>query len=243
MQFSDTTNLNGLIQSCEEWSRLGLAQISGDTNTLKRFTRLINNNYHKIVTMIFDSMDGWDFDDHNHGDRGFIKTYNLVKDQQYVQLPTSDKILKVKRAEITFDGVTTYKMAPIDIGEYGGVSTASEIANEFSQSEPFYDMIGQYVYIYPIPDAAVTNGLTLWISREIDEFTTADTTQEPGFDEPFHEMLAVGASRDYALQEGLPHAGDLNAVLQDYELRLRRYYSDKQEDRHLILKASTEDYS
>ncbi len=243
MQFSDTTNLTGLIQSAEEWSRLGKAQISGDTDRLARFTRLINNNYHKVVTMIFESMDGWDFDDPNHGDQGFIKTYNLVADQQYVSLPTSDKILKVKRAEITFDGSSWYHAAPIDVNEYGGVSTASDIANHFSQTEPYYDMVGQYVYIYPTPTGAVTDGLKLWIAREVDEFTSADTTQEPGFDEPFHEMLAVGASRDYAIQEGLNNAESLAAVFSEYEQRLRRYYGKKQDDRHLQLKSTNEDYN
>jgi len=240
MQFNDTTNLNGLIQSCEEWSRLGIGQISGNTNRLKRFTRLINNNYHKAVSAILESMDGWDFDDPNHGDTGFIKTYNLTADQQEVSLPLSDKILKVKRAEVSYDGSSWYRAMPIDINEYGGVSTTSDIAGHFSVTNPFYDMVGNYVYLYPVPGSSVTGGLKLWVTREIDEFTTADTTQEPGIAEPFHEMLAVGASRDYSLQEGLNNVADLTAVYSDYENRARRFYGSRQEDRHMVLKPNNE---
>jgi hypothetical protein len=243
MQFSDTTNLTGLIQSAEEWSRLGKAQISGNTDRLKRFTRLINSNYHKVVTSIFESMDGWDFDDPNHADTGFIKTYNLAADTQTVTLPTSDKILKIKRAEITYDGTNWYRAAPIDVNETNIASVQADINGHFVESAPYYDLQGNYVYLYPVPTAVSTNGLKLWIAREVDEFTTADTTQEPGFDEPFHEMLAVGASRDYAIQEGLANAESLAAVFSEYEQRLRRYYGKKQDDRHLVLKSTGEDYN
>lgn len=243
MMFNDSSGLTGLVQSCEQWARLGKAQISGNTDRLKRFTQLINNNYHKIVTIILESMDECDFDDPNHGNTGFIKTYNLVADTQTVTLPVSDKILKLKRVEVSYDGGTTWYLAsPIDVNEYGDVNTSARINSNFSQSSPFYDAQGNYVYLYPIPTANSTGGLKVWITREVDEFTTADTTQEPGIDEPFHEMLAVGASRDYALQEGLSHAADLNAVFQDYEVRLRRYYGSKQLDRRITMKATDENY-
>lgn len=242
MNFSDTTGLTGLIQSCEQWSRVGLAQISGNTNRLKRFTQLINNNYHKVVTMILESMDEWDFDDANLANTGFFKTYNITANTQTVTLPLSDKILKVKRVEITYDGTNWFLASPMDVNEYGGGTNQTDVNNSFSTSQPFYDIQGNYIYLYPVPTASVNNGLKVLVTREVDEFTTADTTQEPGIDEPFHEMLAVGASRDYALQEGLSHAGDLNAVLQDYEARLKRYYGSKQMDRRMTLKSTDESY-
>lgn len=243
MQFNDTSNLNGLIQSCEDWTGLGLAQISGDTNQLKRFTRLINTNYHKVVTMILESMDEWDFDDANIGDRGFIKTYNLTAATQYVTLPLSDKILKVKRVEVTYDGTNWYKAEPIDLNQYSGASTTAEIANNFSVTKPFYDLHGNYIYLYPVPTANVTGGLKVWVTREIDEFTTADTTQEPGVDEPFHQMIALGASLDYAMMKGLANVNLLAARYAESEQRLRQYYGNKQDDRVLKFGAAVEDYS
>ena len=244
MQFNDTTSRNGLIQSCELWTGLGTSQISGDATALKDFTRLINANYHKIVTMILESIGDWDFDDPNLDNTGFIKTYNLTASTQYVKLPLSDKILKVKRVEVTYDGVNWYKAEPMDISEYSpATSQSSNLSNDFSQSKPFYDLVGNYIYLYPVPNANVTAGLKLWITREVDEFTTSDTTQEPGFDEPFHEMLSVGASMDYALAKGLSNAGNIAAKLSDYELRLRRYYSDKEQDTKYIMKSAYVDYN
>lgn len=242
MVYNDTTTLNGLIQSCEFWTGKGNAQISGDVTALAEFTRLININYHKVVTMIFASMDEWDFDDINHADAGFIKTYNITSGTQTVALPASDKILKIKRAEITYDGTNWVRLNPMDINEYGGTSDAATIANNFTQSEPYYDMHGNYVYLYPIPNASVTAGLKLWITREIDEFTAADTTQSPGIDEPFHEMIAIGASLDYAFAKNLAATNGLAAKFVDYESRLKQYYGSKQADRAIVLKSSEVNY-
>lgn len=242
MQFSDTTSLNGLIQSCEFWTGKGNAQISGDATALAEFTRLINVNYHKVVTMILASMDEIDFDDPNLANTGFIKTYNLVAGTQTVTLPLSDKILKIKRAEITYDGTKWYRLNPMDLNEYGDTSDSATIANNFSKSTPYYDIHGQYVYLYPIPDASVSGGLKLWVIREVDEFATSDTTQEPGIDEPFHEMIAVGASLDYAFAHSLNSVSGLASKFVDYENRLKQYYGSKQEDRAIVMKPSDVNY-
>ena len=88
----------------------------------------------------------------------------------------------------------------------------------------------------------MTDGLKIWFMREVDEFTTADTTQEPGFDEPFHRMLSLGASYDYALKKGLPAADRIKAELLEYEQRLAIYYADKQQDRHTTLRSAYVNY-
>lgn len=242
MKFNDASGLNGLIQSAEFWTGKGDAQISGDSTALKEFTRLINVNYHKVVTMILSSMDEWDFDDINNGDAGFIKTYNTTAGTQTITLPAADKILKIKRAEITYDGTTWFRLNPMDINEYSDTSDSATIASNFSQSSPYYDVHGNYVYLYPIPATSVAGGLKLWVTREIDEFTTSDTTQEPGIDEPFHEMIAIGASLDYAFAHGLAQTNGLAAKFVDYENRIKNYYGSRQEDRAIVMKPSTVDY-
>tara|TARA_R110000868_G_scaffold31334_1_gene115041 strand:+ start:45 stop:776 length:732 start_codon:yes stop_codon:yes gene_type:complete len=238
MTFNDTTTQDGLIQSCEFWTGKGNAQISGDSVALAEFTRLINVNYNKVVTMILASMDEWDFDDINNADAGFIKTYNTTSGTQTITLPASDKILKIKRAEITYDGTNWVRLAPIDINEYGGTSDTATIAANFSQSTPYYDVHGNYVYLYPIPTASVTGGLKLWITREVDAFTVSDTTQAPGIDKPFHDMIAVGASLDYAFAHGLASTNGLAAKFVDYENRIKQYYGSRQEDRAIVMKPS-----
>lgn len=243
MNFNETTSNSGLIQSFEFWTGLGLAQVSGDATKLKEATRLINVNYHKVVTMILDSMDGWDFDDPNLANTGFIKTYDLTSGTQYVSFPLTDKVLKIRRVEVSYDGTNWYKAEPMDIGEYGdAVSQSTNLTNDFATTKPYYDLVGNYVYLYPVPTASVTGGLKLWITREVDEFATTDTTQEPGIDEPFHDMIAIGASLDYAVAKGLENVNSLAARFADYELRLRRYYGKKEDEREIVLKPAYENY-
>lgn len=242
MNFSETTNKTGLIQECEFLSGIGDTQISGNTSNLKLFTRLINSRYHLLTTTIFKAMDEWDFDDPNHANTGFEKTYNLTGSQRYVELPVSDKILKVKRVEVSYDGVNWKRANPVDVNEISDAVSSSTIDGKFSTSTPFYDLIGKYLYLYPMPTASVTGGLKVWIAREIDEFATTDTTQEPGFDEPFHRMLAIGAALDWAIAKGKENKNDLAALWNDYEARLINYYGKKNADRQYILSGQSVNY-
>lgn len=235
MQFSDTSNLTGLIQECEDLCLTGTAGISGNTTLLKDFTRKINKWYGKVVTMILQSQDEWDFDDSNYTNFPIL-TNDLVASQQDYSLPTG--ALKIKRIEVSFDGVTWKKVEPIDINELGIATDSTSIVNHFNKSEPFYDVQGGSIFLYPIPDANVTGGIKIWISREVDYFTSADTTQEPGFSEAFHEMLALGASYDYCKVRKLAQTTALKNDLLEMEQRLKQYYGDLQKDRNIQLKSA-----
>lgn len=242
MQFNDTTDLKGLIQECEFWTGLQNGGISGDSNTLKVFTRLINKAYHQTVADILEVMDEWDFDDPNHADTGFMKTYDLVSGTQYIDLGLDSKILKVKRCEVMLDGSNWHKAEPMDIGELGFATDATTLAGRFSIESPRYDQHGRYVFFYPIPAVAVTAGAKLWVSREVDEFIPTDTTQQPGFDEPFHEILALKASLDWGLSKRLANRAEIMAKLQESQARMKKFYGKKNEDRQIILKSFEEDY-
>lgn len=243
MVFSDTSGLAGLIQDCEDW--IGRA-IASDATLLKKFTRNINTWYHKVVTMILKSQDEWDFDDSNHTDYPILTTPLVASQRDYV-IPVSEKVLRIKRVDVTYDGTTWHKAEPFDINEagvgFGGNNT--EIDARFTKDSPKYDMQANAFFLYPMASAAdVTAGGSIRViwTREIDEFTTADTTQEPGFDEPFHRILSMGASYDYAIQKGLPIAQTLKSELLEYEGRLVVYYGSKQEDRDMSLGSAYVDY-
>lgn len=232
MQFNDTTNDSGLIQEAEFLTNLGTTGISGNAQRLQDFTRLINSRYQQVVVMILKAQNSWDYDDINHTDFPILTT-SLVDAQQDYSLPASEKILKLKRVEITYDGTNWYKAEPLDIGTIGEATGTTSISANFSKLSPFYDIQYNSIFLYPIPDAAVANGLKLWVTREVDEFVNTDTTQEPGIDEPFHRMLAIGAAMDWAIAKGLGVKNDLMALYQDYERRLGDYYGAKQTDKDM----------
>lgn len=210
-----------------------------DTTQYSAANRLISTNrwYEKIITMILDSQDEWDFDDLNKTDFP-IGTANTVASQQDYALPAG--IFKIKRVEVSYDGTNWKHATPIDVNEIGHQTNTTEIANRFTTATPFYDTVGNSIFLYPIPSSNVTNGLKVWFQREPAEFTSGEVTtgtKEPGFDEPFHVMIALGMIYDWCSAKGGSSAvltalkNDVQTELLDYEARLRRHYGKKQDDR------------
>lgn len=243
MQFNDTSNYDGLIQDCEDWTGLGRGQISGDTATLKQFTRLINNRYDMYHMLLLSSQDEWDFDDINYTDYPLL-TGSLVADQQDYTFAQSDDVIKIKRIEVSYDGGTTWQRAnPLDINEIGGSTAGSnDISQQFDKTKPYYDLEANTVRLYPVPDANSTNGLKIWVHRNVEKFTTADTTQQPGFDRAFHPLLSMGASMDWAIMKSKDVRGDLQVRLREMEALFTDHYGRKQLERLTVLRPSFVDY-
>lgn len=247
MQFSDTSNKTGLVQYCEQLTGLGDGTISGNTTLLKQTTLLLNNTYHKMVTMFLQYADEWDFDDANNTDYP-IATTNLVANQQDYTFPLAmgpsggaENILAIKRVEVCLDGSNWYKAEPFDINERGLSTSASSIAGTFNKNQPFYDVQSNAIFLYPIPDTAVSAGLKVWFKRDISEFVSTDTTKVPGFETTWHPMLSIGAALEYCIMHDQARANGLQAMWNDWELRFRKH--KKNEDRNYVLKSNFVDYS
>ncbi len=253
MVFSSTTDKNGLIQDCEFWTGLGDAGISGNATYLKQFTSSINRHFHRVVTMILESQDDWDFDDLTKTDYP-VATTPMVADQRDYTFPASLKILKIKRVDITYDGNNYFMATPFDINESGyGFGPASNTTMEtsvdsrFSKGSPQFDMKGNSIWIYPrasTADVAAGAKIRVEFFREITEFASTDTSTEPGIDEPWHRMLSIGASLDWAIGKRLVELkSDMASLMADYEVRLRKYYGSKDEARNYQMKSGYINYN
>jgi len=219
---------------------------NADTNSFPNATRLIliNQWYEKIVSMILDSMDDWDWDDTNRATEAIV-TKSMVANQNYVLLAVSDAIIKVKRVEVTYDGTNWYKAEPMDINQRGLATNTTSVQQDYNTAQPFYDQQGLYMYLYPIPTTNSSNGVRIWVHREPTEFTSGDLTTgtaKPGFDTAFHPMMALGPAFEWTEAKGMPRAQSLGVELADYEVRLRRQYSTKNVDSDMSLTAAYKNY-
>lgn len=248
MVFSDTTNKSGILQRIEMNLGFPDGAITGNTTQLAYFTTLVNETYYDVVTHILSSQDSWDFDDRNRTDYA-IATTPLVAAQRDYSFPTSLGILKMKRVDVTYNGTDWYQAEAIDSGEFGdGLGNATEEDKQFSKTSPAYDLKADTIWVYPLCDAEdVTAGAKVRIEfyRELDDFTTADTTQEPGIDRPWHELLPLGASVKYAIIRNMESARNLKVLYEERMLMLREYYARKQDDKAPVLlpQARISDYS
>lgn len=211
----------------------------------------INMWYQKVADMIFESQDDSDFDDARNTTYP-VQTTPLIANQRDYPVSVSEKMLKLKRVDICFDGTTSYRAEPLDTGSwpYGiKFNNSSQVDAQFDanfdRSAPRYDFAYGSIWVAPMPIAAdVTNGGFIraeWF-RNVTAFAASDysvvitdSTVTPGFDAPFHMILAWGAAWEFALANNLPQLATIQQQLQDWEARLRIAYGRKDQDMRLTL--------
>jgi hypothetical protein len=218
-----------------------------NTNNFPNPDRLIaiNTARDDIHLQILESQDEWDFDDKNNTDFAILTT-DLLADQSDYALPSN--IIKIKRVEITYDGTNWHKAQPIDVNEDSDPTNTSSIADNYSVSEPFYDIQNNSIILYPIPSSAVTNGLKIWDDRSLTEFSLSDLTtgtSELGFDRQIDDLVPLKASYDYLLAK-TNDKGKIDRIdkkIKELEDKLRKLYGSKQRDRNYSMASAFVDYS
>lgn len=128
---------------------------------------------------------------------GQVYQTNFVADQKEYVLPTTMIILN--RVECKYPDATEYVLAD----EVDEKQTTSAIANDeitsATESNPLYRLFDNSIEIYPVPDAAVTNGLRVEVLDDVTEISAAGDS--PNLNPLVHHALAVGAAWEFALRE------------------------------------------
>ena len=70
--------------------------------------------------------------------------------------------MKIKRVEITYDGTNWKWVKPFDVDERRRANDSVTVGSDFSTSEPFFDLHESSIFLFPIPQSNITNGLKLW---------------------------------------------------------------------------------
>lgn len=244
MQFSDTTNKNGIIQRCEDYTGIGDTNISGDSTTLKKFTANVNEGLYEIVLEIMKSQDEFDWDDVNYSDYP-IGTASLTTNRDYT-LPASLGFLRLKRLDITWDGTTWYQAKPIDSGQMRHpLGNADHEDANYALEAPMYDPKSNGFWLYPrATQAQVDAGAKFRIEfeREFNEFDSSDTTQEPPIDRPFHDLVAIAASLKWAVMKDQVRAQNLSTLYQTGIEKLKTYYGRRNTDAQLLFDPQIPNY-
>lgn len=226
MVFSDITNLSGLIQACEDYTNLGDGVISADTTLLKQFTRRINKINRRVWHWIFSTNDAWTFDDGNQTDLPQAVANITIGDSRYA-LP--DEALSIERVEVKDSSGNFIKLEPLVLDDI------SEGIDEFLSTDgtpQYYKLIGETIELFPAPGYNSVGGLKVYFNRDIVEFTYTDTTDEPGFATPYHDVLAVGASLEW-MKIHLPTSGQTTLLREEYaryEQDIKEFYTSRLED-------------
>lgn len=165
--------------------------------SLSDITRDINGEFRAVDAKIWENSGEWERDDSNYSTLP-IATANLADGQGNYSLPTSTH--RLMRVEVLKKNGDWVRLSPLDQSELKHQSY-----EEFQETDgvpQYFDPIANSVILKPAPsgdDITTTDGLRVWISRDIDEFETSDTDKEPGFDDDFHRLLPLRASYNWLI--------------------------------------------
>lgn len=247
LQFNDTSSAkSGLIQECEShiFGDNSYGRISGDTSLLATFTRYINEALNRVANLIMTADGRWQFDDTNFTDFPIGQT-NLVTTLGAEQQDYSFDVtmLRILRAEVMDNTGAWRKLTPLDETDVYDTSLSDLLRTPGLPI--YYDPQGASVFLYPKPLATAvtsTNGLKIWFQRPPSYFTSADTTKVPGFNSMYHRLVALIASRDYAMFKQLSVAKVLADKVQQDEDSLVENYALRNKDEHIKLSAKRHDW-
>lgn len=197
MQFNNTTDSSGIVQDVNFWVKTDQTKYP-----LVDIARNASEWLKKAGLWIWQAAGDWEFDDKNLTTLP-TATADLVDDQQDYSLPTT--IFQLERVQVKDAGGNWIKLLPIDQADLP--YTALEEFMKTKGLPAYYDVQGESLLLYPKPDASlvtIDDGLEVMIARDVDPFTSTDTTKEPGFSAYFHRIVSIGSALDYAIKQANP---------------------------------------
>lgn len=202
MVYSDTTNKNGAIQFIESLCKLGDGGITGDATLFKQITSYFNQSCKEIEIALLRVDDNFKWDDFNYTDFP-IATINLVDNQRDYSLPAATSggnastLWKVNRVRIMDNSGLYHTIRTMNVKE-----NESDDGAEYAGIPDKYRFLGSSIRLSPVPkagDVTLTNGLEIQFQRSGVDFTTSDTTKQPGFIDAYHDLPCYNSAYMYLL--------------------------------------------
>lgn len=227
MNYSDTTNKDGIIQTIEELCDLGDTYISGDSTRLRQFTARINRVSNLVWHIIHKATGNWQYDDNNNTDLPFATTH-LVLGQRRYTLPSD--ALTIQRIEIKDENGNWYELHPITKEKinFEGIDDFLD-----DNGRPiYYRVVGDVIELFAPTDYSQDDSLKVYYDRGSVEFSYDDTVKTPGFASPYHQIIPIKASIEW-LKVKQPQSATLALLLQDdlkLENSIREFYGSRFKD-------------
>ena len=231
MQFNGTDPENSLYEDTLYWS--------GATSTLypadPDFTRNANFALDRIDSLILKADGQWQHDDANRSTELIDTSINLVAGTVKYAILTS--WLKIARFRVKDPNGNWITLKPKDRRQL------SDTELEETGTPRYYDKLGNFLYLYPIPNYSSTGGGEVQLQRGSDHFVVGDTTKEPGFAPQFHRLVSLYAALDYTEPNDLDARSKvIRNRIEPLEAELMEFYARRDNDEVPNLGLRQEDY-
>lgn len=225
MQVSDTSGKQGLIED--------ITFLTGvDTNKYPTADRIRNMNewQRKVWSWIFESYGGWLFIDDNVSyttGTGDVPYADLNFDSSKSMVPLPSAALSIIGVEIRT--VSGGPLEPLQIITYEQFLDMGGDAAFPNTAIPIYALIqGDVIRPIPAPNYTLTAACRVYFDQDFTAIASNATTYVPGFAAPFHRILSIGASLDYAVARVIDKKiSSFSALAVDYERRIRSFYAKR----------------
>jgi len=232
MEFSNSANSQGILQDIDF-----LCNTNSTTYSVADKVRNINQAYHDVTRLIWESSDTWQFDDTNKGDIPKIITTLTAGTSQYAIPSTAQKIERVEIKNVNGDW---NKLTQID---YNDIGVALPEYLSTNGMPIYYDLVGNYINLYPAPATTYvteSSGMAVYVDRDVTLFTSASTTACPGFASQFHRILSLGAALDF--EQDINKRNLFIAEKQQLSEGLKKFYSTRSIEGRTEIKPSGKKY-
>jgi hypothetical protein len=234
MQFSNTTDKNGLIQHCEQGLFGQFGAITGSTDKMIEFTNRLNRAYDKLSIVIMKSDGRWQFDDENYNDLPIGST-DLIDGQRDYTFDVEH--IRVVKLTVKDSAGNILIANPIDIQDPEGRAMYQEAPTPVLGIPILYDKFASNIRLYPTPNYDAPLGLTVHFQRPPSYFTVSDITKTAGVPVIFHPYLYQHACASYAVDKLIGNKNDLFALEQEMGKAVSDWYSTRSKDEQLTLRA------
>jgi len=225
MQFSDTSNLTGIVETLARYT--GTQTSTTSSYTLAAKTVDINNAYVHFINLASLAAGKQQIDDTNNTTLPLLLSdltsgtdnYPFKVDEE----SPANQILQLQKLRIKdvngkwTDYLTQIDKNEVDISQFQDVTGTPE----------YYDLIGNNVVFYPTPNYTSANGIEFTVTRTPIYFTTSDTTKKPGIPDMFHEYLVLRPAYYFCVAKGLPQAKAYGDAMLMMEREAKQYYANR----------------
>jgi hypothetical protein len=229
MVFSDTLNEQGIIQDIDF-----LVTSDDSVYPIKDKTRNINKALDRVAFLIQTADKKWQFEDVNEVDLP-IATTNLVAGQRDYSIDTA--FLEILKVAVKDSAGNFHIIPQTDVydADYRAMMLIEDNPIQGQGIPCVYDLHGNSIFLDPVTNYSIAEGLKVWLKRNIQYFTPSDTTKVPGFNPQFHRYLSLSASYDYAMAKGLKEAQSLRQEMINMEQAISQHYSLRNKDKPIRL--------
>ena len=186
----------------------------------------INNAYNRVASLILQADGRWQWDDDNRTDLP-VATTTVTSGQQDYSIATSH--LKILRVELKTNGSSVFtRLEPKDQAD-----EEFALDNSSTGTPTHYDVTGNSVFLYPIPNYTQAASLKVYFQRGPDEFTSGQVTsgtKVPGFNSLYHDIIPLWVAYDYAIANGMSSATGYLAEIERKEAQMIQDYSKRNKD-------------